>query len=172
MSDALSELQGTKESPAPPGGAAVWLQGCLFQEDSVWLFGCFVATVVLFFCLFLMLLQTHFLRNEFVPVKEGKTFPHLVEVLLNLLVHLCRFSLSHNHNRYYLTTGAQGFKKFIQQVQSFFTPSEDEDVIPIPHTTFGLAPTIHGRTDPFHLRSATEPWYLYNLTSQILRMLQ
>lgn len=50
MSDALSKLQGTKESPAP----GRCLVGCLFQEDSVWLFGCFVSTVVLFICLFLM----------------------------------------------------------------------------------------------------------------------
>lgn len=118
---------------------------------AVWLFRFYCRLVYLFVS---HVISNSFSRNEFVPVKEGKTFPHLVEVLLNLLVHLCRFSLSHNHNGYYLTTGAQGFKKFIQQVQSFFTPSEDEDVIPIPHTTFGLAPTIHGRTDPFHLSNA------------------
>mmetsp|Transcript_1452 Transcript_1452/g.3309 ORF Transcript_1452/g.3309 Transcript_1452/m.3309 type:complete len:231 (+) Transcript_1452:1489-2181(+) len=85
------------------------------------------------------------------PVEEGQTFPDLIEVLLNLLMHLRNFSLRQHHNRHReITTGTKGFEEFVQQIEGFFTPTQDQDVISIPNAALGLAPTIHGRPDPFH----------------------
>mmetsp|Transcript_63867 Transcript_63867/g.101502 ORF Transcript_63867/g.101502 Transcript_63867/m.101502 type:complete len:289 (+) Transcript_63867:1459-2325(+) len=85
------------------------------------------------------------------PIEEGQAFPDLIEVLLNLLMHLRNFSLRQHHHRHReIAAGTKRFEEFVQQIEGFFTPTQDQDVISIPNAALGLAPTIHGRADPFH----------------------
>ena len=87
------------------------------------------------------------------PVEERVPLPELIEMLLHFLLHQRLLSVGQDDHGYRVSIGAESFKELIEQVQSLFTPAQDQNVISIPNAAFCLGPVVHARPDPLHLSS-------------------
>ena len=57
------------------------------------------------------------------------------------------------NNRISLPTRVESFKELIEEVKRLLAPSENQDMPSKPHSAPGSGPSIHGRPNPFYLRS-------------------